>query len=174
MLFLNCYSLHARSLICEVYNYNSTNVAEICCHSIIYVYIIHVVYLYHIHTFIILCGKVQKGQEIFSTLQALKRNMVYPHFAYITYGGYPEKWWTDEVAGAPMDDPECTNDALNTFIQNARPLQLHFFPEPDDYDLQTDAGFVRTLIDTSSSFLKSLHLSACMHAYVHTKTMEPV
>ena len=78
-------------------------------------------------------------------MQALKRNMVYPHFAYITYGGYPEKWWTDEVAGGPLDDVECTNDDLNAFIQNARPLQLRFFPEPDHHNLETDAGFVRAL-----------------------------
>ena len=96
--------------------------------------------------------------------------MVYPHFAYITYGGYNEKWWTDEVAGESLNDEECTTDALNAFVRNSRPLQLHFFPEPDDHNVPTDAGFVRHLVCVHTqhaipSF--SVH-KLCMYLYKNT------
>ena len=74
------------------------------------------------------------------TLQAAKRNMVYPHYGWILYAWYPDKWWTEEIAGEPLD--ECTDKELEEFLWQARPLTIHLLPEPDDHDIPTVAGFV--------------------------------
>ena len=59
------------------------------------------------------------------------------------FGWYPDKWWTEEVAGEHIDG--CTDDELEAFIGNARPLLLNILPEPDDYDAVADAGYVSEL-----------------------------
>ena len=76
-----------------------------------------------------------------NTLQAAKHELVYPNFAWIIYGSYPEKWWTDSVAGDHLD--ECTEDELNNFLILARPLIMQIIPEPENEDAPTDTGFVR-------------------------------
>ena len=53
---------------------------------------------------------------------------------------YPDKWWTEEVAGEHLD--ACTDKELEDFIRKSRAISIHILPEPDDYDLPTDAGFV--------------------------------
>ena len=65
---------------------------------------------------------------------------MYPHYGWITFGWYPDRWWTEEVAGEHID--ECTDEELEEFLRRSRPLVIHLIPEPDDYDLETDAGIV--------------------------------
>ena len=74
------------------------------------------------------------------SLQAYKRGYVYPHYAWILFGWYEEKWWTAEVAGERLDD--CTDQQLEDFLQNSQAFLIDLLPEPDDYDLTTVAGFV--------------------------------
>ena len=72
--------------------------------------------------------------------QALKRGYLYPHYGWILYGWYPERWWTEEVAGEHID--ECTDRELEVFLRNSRSLIIHLQPEPDDFHQITDAGIV--------------------------------
>ena len=81
-----------------------------------------------------------KGLHFIKIVQAYKRDLVYPHYGWIMFGWYPENWWKEEVAGEHID--ECTDDQLEEFLRKARPLIIHFIPEPDDHDLTTDANIV--------------------------------
>ena len=72
-------------------------------------------------------------------MQASKRGLVYPHFGWIIFGWYADRWWTEEVAQETID---CTDDELELFLGQARPLLIQLLPEPDDYNLTTDAGLV--------------------------------
>ena len=72
-------------------------------------------------------------------LQASRRDIVYPHYGWIIFGWYSERWWTEEVARERID---CTDEELESFLGKARPLLIQLLPEPDDYNLITDAGFV--------------------------------
>ena len=56
------------------------------------------------------------------------------------YGWYPDKWWTEESAGEHID--ECTDEEIETFLEQSRALVIHLLPEPDDYNQKTDAGMV--------------------------------
>ncbi|CAI8046144.1 Gamma-aminobutyric acid type B receptor subunit 2 [Geodia barretti] len=71
--------------------------------------------------------------------EAAKRNLVYPHYGWIMYTWYPERWWTEEVAGEHID--ECSDEEMEEFLVRAQPLLINLVPEPDDYNLQTVAGF---------------------------------
>ena len=53
---------------------------------------------------------------------------------------YPEKWWTEEVDKHHLK--ECTDEELEEFLQQSRALSINLFPEPDDLDIPTVAGFV--------------------------------
>ena len=55
------------------------------------------------------------------------------------FGWYADGWWTEEVTQEQID---CTDKELESFLGKARPLLIQLLPEPDDYDLPTDAGFV--------------------------------
>ena len=55
-------------------------------------------------------------------------------------GSYPERWWTEEVAGEHID--ECTDKELEVFLRNSRSLIIYLQPEPDDFHQTTDAGIV--------------------------------
>ena len=65
---------------------------------------------------------------------------MYPHYGWIMYTWYPERWWTEEVAGEHID--ECSDEEMEEFLVRAQPLLINLVPEPDDYNLQTVAGFV--------------------------------
>ena len=73
-------------------------------------------------------------------LQAAKRDLVYPHYGWIMFTWYPKRWWTEKVAGEHIDG--CTDEEVEQFLIRAQPLLVNLIPEPDDYDLQTVAGFV--------------------------------
>ena len=64
--------------------------------------------------------------------------MVYPNYAWIIHGWYPDYWW--EI-GENLDG--CANETLKEFIVKAKPLIVYFLPEPDDTDSNvTAAGMV--------------------------------
>ena len=81
-----------------------------------------------------------KQVYIFIITQALREGFVYPHYGWITFGWYPDRWWTEEVVGEHID--ECTDEELEDFLRRSRPLVIHLIPEPDDYNFKTDAGIV--------------------------------
>ena len=56
------------------------------------------------------------------------------------FGWYPDKWWTEEVAGEHID--ECSDEELETFLKKSQSLIIDILPEPDDYHQTTDAGIV--------------------------------
>ena len=73
-------------------------------------------------------------------MQASKRNLVYPHYAWIIYSFYPDKWWTEEVAKEHLE--ECSDLELEEFLLKSHALLIHLVPEPDDWDNLTAAGLV--------------------------------
>ena len=78
--------------------------------------------------------------------------MVYPHYGWILFAWYPDNWWTEDIAGEPLD--ECTDKELKEFLRQVRPLNIHSFPEPDDHDIPTVAGFVSYLYTFTHSLYK--------------------
>ena len=76
----------------------------------------------------------------FDVLQASKRNLVYPHYAWIIYSIYPDKWWTEEVANETL---ECSDQELEEFLLKSHALTIHLVPEPDDWNHLTAAGLVK-------------------------------
>ena len=78
-------------------------------------------------------------------MQAAKRGLVYPNYAWITFGAYPEKWWTAEVSGYhPEHVPvNCTDKELEEFLINARPIIIQqYHTTPDEVNDITEAGIV--------------------------------
>ena len=65
---------------------------------------------------------------------------MYPHYAWIIYSFYPERWWREEVAKEHLD--ECTDEELEDFLHDSRALIIHVLPEPDKKDIDTAAGLV--------------------------------
>ena len=64
---------------------------------------------------------------------------MHPHYGWIMFGWYRERWWTEEVAQEQID---CSDEEMESFLERARPLLIQLLPEPGDYDAATDAGFV--------------------------------
>ena len=77
-------------------------------------------------------------------IQAAKRNLVYPHYAWIIYAWYPERWWLEEIAGEHID--ECSDEELQNFMLKSRAIEIHIFPEADDLDNPTVTGYVRAFV----------------------------
>ena len=75
-----------------------------------------------------------------NALQASKRNLVYPNYAWIIYTIYPDKWWTEKVAEERLE--ECSDQELEEFLLRSRALLIHLVPEPDDWHYLTAAGLV--------------------------------
>ena len=74
-------------------------------------------------------------------LQAAHRKLHYPHYAWLIYDWYPDRWWTEEVANETIDG--CPDEVLEAFLIQSRALLIHILPEPDDSDKETAAGIVR-------------------------------
>ena len=74
-------------------------------------------------------------------LQAAHHKLHYPHYAWIIFDWYPERWWTEEVANETIDG--CSDKVLEAFLIQSRALLIHIGPEADDNDEATDAGIVR-------------------------------
>jgi len=72
-------------------------------------------------------------------LQAAKRNLTYPRYAWITFGWFPDSWWTKAVS---KNNVSCSDQQLEEFVEKARMLQIQQFPTPDDVDAATIAGIV--------------------------------
>ena len=78
--------------------------------------------------------------EFYNIFQAMKRSLVYPHYAWILYSFYPDKWWTEEVAKEHLE--ECSDQELEDFLLKSHALIIHLVPEPDDWNRPTAAGLV--------------------------------
>ena len=77
-------------------------------------------------------------------VQAAKRKLEYPHYAWIIYAWYPERWWLEEIAGEHIT--ECSDKELEDFLLKSRALEIHLFPEADDFDKPTVTGFVSIFV----------------------------
>ena len=89
--------------------------------------------------------------------------MVYPHYGWIIYSFYPERWWREEVAKEHLD--ECTDEELEDFLHDSRALIIHVLPEPDKTDIDTAAGLVSIQIYEAFmpyQFFSTCSLSACL------------
>ena len=75
------------------------------------------------------------------SFQAAHRKLFYPHYAWLIYDWYPERWWTEEVANETIEG--CSDEMLEAFLIHSRALLIHVLPEPDDIDAITAAGIVR-------------------------------
>jgi len=77
--------------------------------------------------------------DFLNALQAAKRNLTYPQYAWITYGWYPDNWWTKAVS---KNNVSCSDEQLEKFVEKARMLLIRQYPTPDDVDAATIAGIV--------------------------------
>ena len=87
---------------------------------------------------------------------------MYPHYAWIIYGWYEERWWTEEIAQEHID---CTDEDIRSFLVRARPLLIQIAPEPDDFDLPADPGMV-SITDCRGSVKWFFH-ALCMSREVY-------
>ena len=71
-------------------------------------------------------------------MQAQKKGLGYPRYAWIGYDFYPQEWWTRDVS---MDQLNCSDDELARFIDKMITLRRH--PTEDDVNATTDTGIVR-------------------------------
>ena len=71
-------------------------------------------------------------------MQAAKLGLTYPRYAWLTYGWYQDRWWTEEVN--PNNMVDCTDQQLATFLERALVLQIS--PRPDNSSAPTDTGLV--------------------------------
>ena len=78
-------------------------------------------------------------RSCFNTLQAAKQNLTYPRYSWITFGGYPVGWWTNEVS---KNNVSCSDQQLEDFIVKARMLLIQQYPTPDNIDGTTIAEIV--------------------------------
>jgi len=53
--------------------------------------------------------------DFFDMLQAAKRNLTYPRYAWIMFGWYPDKWWTGAMA---RNNLSCSDEQLEVFTEN--------------------------------------------------------
>ena len=70
-------------------------------------------------------------------MQAIRKNLTYPKYAWIMYDWHPKNWWT-KLNGSKI---KCTPDELAKFLDKV--LTLRRYPEADDVSATTDAGIVR-------------------------------
>ena len=75
------------------------------------------------------------------SIQAAKRNLVYPGYAWMIYAWYPEKWWEH---GEPLEG--CSNDMLEDFLIKSRAHVINILPEADDHDEITASGMVNNFL----------------------------
>lgn len=61
--------------------------------------------------------------------------MVYPHYGWIIYAWYPERWWKEDIAEDHIH--ECTDEMLEDFLWKSQDLMIHLFPKPNDHDLNS-------------------------------------
>ena len=73
-------------------------------------------------------------------MQAAKRGLTYPRYAWIAYDWYPRGWWKVDEKGE--GDLECNTEILKTFLKGT--ISLRRYPAPDDSSAVTDAGIVST------------------------------
>ena len=78
--------------------------------------------------------------DFFDVLQAAKRNLTYPRYAWIMFGWYPDRWWTGAVA---RNNVSCSDEQLEEFIENARMVLIRTSPIANDVNGTTIAGIVR-------------------------------
>ena len=78
--------------------------------------------------------------DFFDMLQAAKRNLTYPRYAWIMFGWYPDKWWTGAMA---RNNLSCSDEQLEVFIENARTVLIQHNPITEDVNGTTIAGIVR-------------------------------
>ena len=81
-------------------------------------------------------------KKAFLTFQAAKRNLVYPHYAFIMHAVYPDQWWTMEKSGGRYLEG-CSDEMLEEFLIKSRAFMIHIFPETDNISAMTDSGIVR-------------------------------
>ena len=70
-------------------------------------------------------------------MQAIRKNITYPKYAWIMFDWYPKNWWK-QLNGSKV---KCSEDELARFLDKV--LTLRRYPEADDVNATTDAGIVR-------------------------------
>ena len=70
-------------------------------------------------------------------MQAIRKNITYPKYAWIMFDWYPKNWWK-QLNGSNIT---CSEDQLARFLDKV--LTLRRYPEADDVNATTDAGIVR-------------------------------
>jgi gamma-aminobutyric acid type B receptor len=95
---------------------------------------------------------------------------VYPHYAWIIYSFYPDKWWTEEVAKEHLE--ECSDQELEDFLLKSHALIIHLVPEPDDWNRLTVAGLSTTDFNTiyKETLAQSGHSAIAAHALAFDAT----
>ncbi|XP_064390850.1 gamma-aminobutyric acid type B receptor subunit 2-like isoform X2 [Halichondria panicea] len=75
--------------------------------------------------------------------EAYIRGFIYPNYAWLTYGWYQDRWWTEEVNPEPTN---CTDDQLAEALHRSIALQLR--PELNDSKTITESQLKPTEFDS--------------------------
>ncbi|XP_064390853.1 gamma-aminobutyric acid type B receptor subunit 2-like [Halichondria panicea] len=75
--------------------------------------------------------------------QAYLRGYTYPKYAWLTYGWYQDRWWTEEVNPEPTN---CTDDQLAEALHRSIALQL--LPNLNKLNSTTDTGLTPREFDS--------------------------
>ena len=106
VFFLNCYTINALKILCEVRSFMKNN----------------------------------KMYATLKYLQAVRHNLVYPDYGWIT-------WHGRNLISIPGNLPNyCTKEEVKEFIRQSRILSITLFLDPDNGDIPTASGLVRQYI----------------------------
>lgn len=72
-------------------------------------------------------------------IQAAKRGLTHPKYAWIAFDWYPRGWWKQ----TSDKDGNCDIDFLEKFLE--RMISVRRYPAPDDSSATTDAGIVSNM-----------------------------
>ena len=84
-----------------------------------------------------MCPCTHMSMHVHVHMQAYRRGLTHPHYVWITYGWYQDRWWSADVSSLRVD---CTDQEMVRQVHRALALQL--LPEGHDPNAMTDTGLV--------------------------------
>ena len=82
-------------------------------------------------------SRITKLYAALICLQAVRQNLVYPDYGWITWHGEKSLW------NEPNFLNDCTEEEVKEFIQRSQMLSIVFFLDSDDSDIPTASCLVR-------------------------------
>lgn len=69
-------------------------------------------------------------------IQAARKGLAKLNYAWIIYGWYSEDWWVSDVESG------CTNEEMEGFLDEMRPIVIQQYPTHNDLQQVTVSGVV--------------------------------